>query len=87
MYLDKYKIARHGKMPITQQLKNAAGAVGRIVKEGLKKRSKNEQQRLFEICLECEFLTDKILKRCSKCGCCVNLKTRLETEKCPIGKW
>jgi len=71
----------------TQQLSNAAAAGGRIAKQGLELRSKDEQRQCFEICLKCEYLSDKILKRCSRCGCCLDLKTRLKTENCPEGKW
>lgn len=73
--------------PVTQQLKNAASATGQAVKSGFKTVSKEEQDRRFTICETCEFLTDRILKRCSKCGCCVNLKKKLEAWHCPIYKW
>jgi ribosomal protein L32 len=25
--------------------------------------------------------------QCKKCGCFMNMKTKLEASKCPIGKW
>ncbi len=37
------------------------------------------------ICNTCPNRTN--LGRCKKCGCFTNLKTRLTTEKCPVGKW
>ena len=37
-------------------------------------------------CLKCDFLIPA-QSRCSKCGCFMNVKTRLQTSKCPIGKW
>lgn len=47
------------------------------------------QQRLAT-CNGCEWL-DKAAMRCGKCGCFVEKmvvgKCRLETEKCPVGKW
>lgn len=52
-----------------------------------KKRYADEatrQQRL-KVCLTCPRLSK--LKRCLECGCFVNLKTRLTTEKCPLVKW
>lgn len=43
------------------------------------------QQRRAAICATCPNLS--ALRRCKKCGCFVDLKTRLSTEKCPVGKW
>lgn len=40
----------------------------------------------MSICQECEFLI-KITSQCSKCGCFMKLKTKLENANCPIGKW
>lgn len=40
----------------------------------------------MDICLSCpEFI--KLTTQCKKCGCLMNLKTKLEDSKCPIGKW
>ena len=73
--------------PATQQLKNTITATGQAVKSGFKPVSKEEQDRRFKICKGCEFLTDNKLKRCSKCGCCVTLKKKLEAWHCPLKKW
>jgi hypothetical protein len=40
----------------------------------------------LEICSKCEFFRTTT-KTCSKCGCFMKLKTKLEHAKCPIGKW
>lgn len=40
----------------------------------------------YDICLQCPELI-KITKQCKKCGCFMNVKTKLESAKCPIGKW
>ena len=45
-----------------------------------------------EVCRSCEFAvpcpTNKKRKcLCSKCGCVLQLKTRLRDEKCPEGYW
>jgi hypothetical protein len=40
----------------------------------------------LEICKQCPeliFLTNQ----CKKCGCFMNLKTKLEKATCPLGKW
>jgi len=48
--------------------------------------SKDEIDRRLSICRGCEFFQEDPMK-CQKCGCFLNLKTRLETEHCPIAKW
>ncbi len=48
--------------------------------------SAEETEKRFSTCLGCEFLLVE-QSRCLKCGCFMNLKTRLQASKCPIGKW
>ena len=43
------------------------------------------KQRL-DICLSCPELI-KLTVQCKKCGCFMAAKTKLESAKCPIGKW
>jgi len=45
-----------------------------------------EKNNRLNICLSCPELI-KITKQCKKCGCFMELKTKLENAKCPIGKW
>jgi hypothetical protein len=40
----------------------------------------------LSICKGCEHFI-KLSKQCKKCGCFMNLKTKLEKATCPIGKW
>jgi hypothetical protein len=40
----------------------------------------------FSICQACPELI-KLTKQCKKCGCLMNLKTKIEKAVCPIGKW
>ena len=40
----------------------------------------------YDICLSCPELI-KISKQCKKCGCFMSIKTKIESAKCPIGKW
>jgi hypothetical protein len=49
--------------------------------------SQDEVARRLSICRCCEFFKESPAMRCLKCGCFLNLKTRLETEHCPIRKW
>jgi hypothetical protein len=44
-----------------------------------------KKERL-DICLSCPELI-QLTKTCKKCGCFMDIKTRLEASKCPIGKW
>ena len=39
----------------------------------------------LEICKGCEFYTEE--KRCTKCGCFMEVKTHFEASECPIKKW
>lgn len=49
--------------------------------------SKEEQERRLAICYDCPHY-DGSKGRCKKCGCHMNIKTRLAANKlCPIGKW
>lgn len=43
-----------------------------------------QSQGRLQICETCDYYKNA---RCMKCGCIMSLKTRLEREHCPIGKW
>jgi hypothetical protein len=40
----------------------------------------------YDACLKCPELI-QATKQCKKCGCFMNIKTKLESAKCPLGKW
>lgn len=40
----------------------------------------------FDICKSCPELIE-LTNQCKKCGCFMNLKTKLKEATCPIGKW
>ena len=65
-----------------------AGNLGKSLIEwsssGFKTCEGDELNRRLDICGSCEY---SINKRCLKCGCFIEVKTRLWTSKCPIGKW
>ena len=46
---------------------------------------KTTEQRM-DICKACPELI-QLTKQCKKCGCFMEMKTKLEYAKCPIGKW
>jgi hypothetical protein len=51
---------------------------------GFKTCEGDELNERLETCSSCEYLLNK---RCLKCGCYIEVKTRLGTSKCPVGKW
>lgn len=40
----------------------------------------------YNMCQGCEHFI-KLTKQCKKCGCFMNLKTKLAGAECPVGKW
>lgn len=56
----------------------------------LNPRTKHAAEELsisrMSICQSCPELI-KLTTQCKQCGCIMNLKTKLEAAKCPIGKW
>lgn len=40
----------------------------------------------MSICISCDRIIP-IVNQCKECGCFMGLKTKLESAKCPIGKW
>ena len=47
---------------------------------------KIESDKRMQTCLGCEHLI-KLTHQCKKCGCLMNLKTKLKDATCPIEKW
>lgn len=45
-----------------------------------------EADKRLDICKACPELI-KLTNQCKKCGCLMNLKTKLKGATCPIGKW
>jgi hypothetical protein len=41
----------------------------------------------LKVCKTCEYNTNGSLPRCKLCGCALLAKTKLQSEKCPAGKW
>lgn len=48
--------------------------------------SKEVSDNRYSICLECPELR-QATKQCKQCGCFMAVKTKLESAKCPLGKW
>ena len=79
------ELQRHSEMPSSIAM---ASSLGKNLLEwsagGFKICEGDELNKRLELCASCEYL---INKRCLKCGCFIEVKTRLKTSKCPIGKW
>jgi hypothetical protein len=43
------------------------------------------QKERWAHCKDCTFLS--YYNQCKKCGCFMNLKTKVKSAKCPIGIW
>jgi len=43
-------------------------------------------QTRLSICQACEFFSSEN-SRCTKCGCFMLAKTKLQVSKCPVNKW
>ena len=50
------------------------------------KVDQTEFDRRMAICRSCEFLK-RPAEQCSKCGCFMKLKSKIERAHCPIHKW
>jgi hypothetical protein len=64
---------------------NLAGSAIEWAKSGFKLAEQDEQQRRWALCQQCPELLDG--RRCIRCGCYMELKSRLEGMKCPDGHW
>lgn len=71
-----------------QKARNLVSAAGRVTQAAASGQaitsSREEIKRRLEICEGCEFYKNGT---CQKCGCVIRFKTKLATEKCPLGKW
>lgn len=70
---------------VSDMAKGLVESAAAWAKAGYKLASKEEHAKRMARCASCEFLTEN--KRCLKCGCFMELKSRLEGMKCPIAIW
>jgi hypothetical protein len=88
----KQKIpAEHISYPSPSQIiKNATTSIGQNIKEMISGNSIMVEEAVsssrLEICKKCDFF-DNANNRCKKCGCYMEIKTKLRIEKCPVNKW
>ena len=77
-------------MNILQKAKNFAKSAYVFVVSGLPCVEEGEIARRLRICAECpEFDVEKYggAGECKVCGCNMEIKTIMATERCPEGKW
>jgi hypothetical protein len=51
-----------------------------------KKIDEIDAEKRYSLCLECPELIN-LTKQCKQCGCFMVVKTKVESAKCPLGKW
>ena len=74
------------KLPsATNMLKGLTAATALWAKKGFALVDENERTTRFTVCTTCEYLTEE--KRCMKCGCFMEIKSKLAGMKCPVDKW
>ena len=81
-FIDRFKTATKPK----QQSSNEIGAVQSNPDTARLIASNNTALDRMNTCKECEHLY-KLTNTCNKCGCFMTIKTKLQSSKCPIGKW
>ena len=74
----------------SRMAKNLGGSLVRVAKAALKgediKVNRAEKEKRHEICKGCVHY-HSVDDRCKLCGCLMSVKTTLNTESCPAGKW
>jgi hypothetical protein len=70
---------------VADMAKGLAKAGVAWAKAGFKLADEQEHGRRWSICQVCDRLTDE--KRCTRCGCFMEIKSRLAGMKCPDGRW
>jgi hypothetical protein len=77
--------AKPGSAPsMLRMAMSATKAMANFVGAGFKTASPQVQQKRLQTCATCEHFTGM---RCKICGCFVQVKSRMLSEDCPIGKW
>lgn len=71
--------------PLAKELSGAARAAVDWAATGFKFVPEKEQRARWSICMACDRLTEN--KRCTQCGCFMEIKSKLAGMKCPLGKW
>lgn len=77
-----------GAITVNKKIQNALDALGRVVNAAATGDqvfvNQQVKDRRLEVCKKCPSFEQG---KCLRCGCFVDLKARLRTERCPEGKW
>ena len=76
--------------PLGEKVKTFTKSVIDWGKNGLPITSKDDFEKRLNICKSCEFWDKTSFNntgKCNKCGCSTQMKLKMDTAKCPIGKW
>lgn len=57
-----------------------------IVNPNIEHVSEDVQKYRMDLCKRCPFYV-RLTHQCTKCGCIMNIKTKLPHAECPIEKW
>jgi len=73
---------------LQQKLNSLQQAASKLANETIpfKKVTPEIHAKRWEICQACEHLY-KVTNSCRKCGCFMEVKTWMATQRCPIKKW
>lgn len=71
---------------LLEKIISASSAGLRFLSNGLKIVSQEQHDERAKVCGGC-ILFDKDNKICNKCGCHLEVKWWMPTEKCPENKW
>lgn len=56
-----------------------------VLTTGKGKAEDAKQEKRIAVCNSCEHLLPT--RNCGRCACFVDLKTKVDSESCPINKW
>ena len=73
-----------------QMAGSALSAVGKFIGSGFKTVDDEEEQRRWGICEGCDYLAaakENKNRRCTKCGCYMWLKVKIEYVHCNLNRW
>ena len=76
--------AEHLFPPLVTQVSNIFQSVVAFVGDGCGIVHDAQYRQRLEICRECDRRTGK---RCTACGCWINVKARGRAFSCPLGRW
>jgi hypothetical protein len=68
----------------TEVLKEFTTSMITWAKNGLGVVNSTVHNQRYSVCLQCDKLKNH---RCAECGCVVYVKSKLDTESCPLNKW